>query len=270
MVSRPTYAGGLGFSLKWNMGWMHDMLLYFSKESIHRKYHQHNLTFGLIYAFHENFVLVLSHDEVVHGKRALLDKMPGDLWQRLANLRLLYGYMYGHPGKKMLFMGGEFGQWSEWDFDKPLDWNLLQYEPQERLKKYVQDLNGLYAREPAMHEVDFDYNGFEWIDFSDADSSVISFIRRAKDPDDFLVFVFNFTPVPRSNYKVGVPQMSVYEEIFNSDSEIYWGSNVGNEGRTEAKDIRINQWQYSLNITLPPLGMLVFRPTSPTEASALL
>jgi 1,4-alpha-glucan branching enzyme len=262
MVSRPTYAGGLGFSLKWNMGWMHDMLVYFSRESVHRKYHHHNLTFGLIYAFHENFVLVLSHDEVVHGKRSLLDKMPGDLWQRFANLRLLYGYMYGHPGKKMLFMGGEFGQWSEWDFDRHLDWNLLKYEPHEKLKKYVQDLNGLYAGERAMYEVDFDHSGFEWIDFSDADASVISFIRRAKDPGDFLVFVLNFTPVPRLNYKVGVPLMSAYEEIFNSDSEVYWGSNLGNAGHTEATGERKDPWQYSINITLPPLGMLVFKPAA--------
>jgi|Deesub1362A_J573_1020465.scaffolds.fasta_scaffold00077_54 1,4-alpha-glucan branching enzyme len=260
MVSRPTYVGGLGFSLKWNMGWMHDTLLYFSKDPIHRKYHQNNLTFSLIYAFNENFILVLSHDEVVHGKRSLLDKMPGDLWQKFANLRLLYGYMYGHPGKKMLFMGGEFGQWWEWNFDSSLDWHLLQYEPHEKLQKYVQDLNKLYTSEPALFEVDFEPAGFEWIDFSDSDSSVISFIRKAENPEDFLVFVFNFTPVPRYNYRIGVPKNTTYKEIMNSDSEIYWGSNVGNAGWVTAEEIPFSHWPYSLSLTLPPLGMLVLKP----------
>lgn len=260
MVSRPTYVGGLGFSMKWNMGWMHDILSYFSMDPVYRKYHQNNLTFGLIYAFHENFVLVLSHDEVVHGKRSLLDKMPGDLWQKFANLRLLYGFMYGHPGKKMLFMGGEFGQWFEWDFDSSLHWHLLQYESHEKLQKYVHDLNSLYESEPAVHEVDFDYRGFEWIDSSDSDSSIVSFMRRAKDPDDFLVFVFNFTPVPRYDYRIGVPVKTVYREIMNSDSEFYWGGNIGNTGWAVAEDIPFYHWPFSLNLSLPPLGMLVLKP----------
>jgi 1,4-alpha-glucan branching enzyme len=260
MVTQPPYAGGLGFSLKWNMGWMHDMLTYFSRDPIHRKYHHHHLTFSLLYAFHENFVLVLSHDEVVHGKRSLVDKMPGDLWQKFANLRLLYGFMYAHPGKKMLFMGGEIGQWSEWNFDTSLDWHLLKYEPHEKLQGYVRDINALYVSEPSMFEVDFGYEGFEWIDFSDNDACVISFIRKAKDPEDFLVFVLNFTPVPRENYRIGVPRMADYREILNSDSEIYWGSNMGNAGLVQAEDVPFKQWPFSLSLTLPPLAMLVFKP----------
>ncbi|MEK7267259.1 MAG: 1,4-alpha-glucan branching protein GlgB, partial [Nitrospirota bacterium] len=186
-VSRPTHLGGLGFSLKWNMGWMHDILEYFSKDPVYRKHHHGNLTFSLLYAFTENFMLVLSHDEVVHGKSSMLGKMPGDMWQKFANLRLLYGFMYGHPGKKLLFMGGEFGQWDEWDFDHSLDWHLLQYEPHQKLKHYIRDLNRLYRIEPPLYEIDFDYSGFEWIDFHDTEQSVISFIRKGKRADDFLV-----------------------------------------------------------------------------------
>jgi 1,4-alpha-glucan branching enzyme len=260
MVSRPTYVGGLGFSMKWNMGWMHDVLSYFSCDPIHRKYHHNNLTFGLVYAFHENFVLVLSHDEVVHEKRSVLDKMPGDLWQKFANLRLLYGFMYGHPGKKMLFMGGEIGQWKEWDFDSSLNWQLLQYEPHQKLQRYLQELNRLYSAEPAMYEVDFDYGGFEWIDFSDSEASVVSFMRKAKYAEDFLVFVYNFTPVPRGNYRIGVPRKMVYREVMNSDSADYWGSNVGNAGLVMAEGVPVNQWPCSLRLTLPPLGMLVLKP----------
>ncbi len=260
MVSRPTYVGGLGFSLKWNMGWMHDMLLYFSKEPVYRKYHQNNITFGLLYAFHENFVLVLTHDEVVHGKRALFDKMPGDLWQRFANMRLLLGCMYAHPGKKMLFMGGEFGQWREWNSAESLDWNLLAYEPHRRLQRYVVDLNGLLRSEPSLHELDFEWEGFQWIDFSDSDSCVVSFIRKAKDPEDFLVFVFNFTPVPRHDYRVGVPKKAVYKELLNSDSETYWGSDTGNGGWVAAEDAPYSGQPYSLSLTLPPLGMLALSP----------
>jgi len=259
MVSRPTYLGGLGFSLKWNMGWMHDMLLYFSKDPIYRKYHQSNLTFGLLYAFHENFVLVLSHDEVVHGKRSLLDKMPGDLWQKFANLRLLFGYMLGHPGKKMLFMGGEFGQWSEWNAGESLQWHLLESEPHRRLQIFVRDINHILRSEPSLYELDFDWRGFEWIDFSDSDSSVVSFMRKAKDPQDYLIFVFNFTPVARFNYRVGVPEKLVYREILNSDSSIYWGSNLGNGGWVVAEDIPSNGRPYSLSLTLPPLGMLILK-----------
>lgn len=260
MVSRPTYVGGLGFSLKWNMGWMHDVLLYFSKEPVHRKYHQNNLTFGLLYAFNENFVLVLSHDEVVHGKRSILDKMPGDLWQKFANMRLLYGYMYAHPGKKMLFMGGEFGQWVEWDSGSSLQWHLLEYGPHGSLQRYVRDLNSLLKSEPCLYELDFDWRGFQWIDFSDSDSCVASFIRKSNDPVDFLVFVFNLTPVPRYDYIVGVPKKLVYREIMNSDSEIYGGSNMGNGGWAVAEDLPYSGMPYSLHLTLPPLAMLVFKP----------
>lgn len=259
-VSRPTYLGGLGFSMKWNMGWMHDTLEYFSKDSIYRKYHTNNLTFSMLYAFTENFILPFSHDEVVHGKRSMLDKMPGDMWQKFANLRALYGYMYGHPGKKLLFMGSEFGQWREWNFDESLDWHLLQYEPHRRLQRFVSDLNCLYKTEPAMHEVDFEWYGFEWIDFHDSDNSVISFIRRAKNHDDFLVFVFNLTPVPRFGYRIGIPKVGFYREILNSDSEIYWGGNIGNGGGIYADNIPCHGRHYSLNLILPPLSVLIFKP----------
>jgi 1,4-alpha-glucan branching enzyme len=259
-VSRPTYTGGLGFSLKWNMGWMHDILEYFSMEPIHRKYHQHLLTFGLIYAFHENFVLVLSHDEVVHGKGSLIQKMPGDTWQKFANMRLLLGFMSAHPGKKMLFMGSEIGQYSEWDAETSLDWQLLSTEAHQKLQDYVSNLNQLVQREPSLHELDFSPEGFEWIDFNDTGSSVLSFIRKAKSPEDMLVFVFNFTPVPRTDYRIGVPISGAYNEVFNSDSDVYWGSNVGNSGEVIAEDTPFNQWPCSMSLTLPPLGMLVFRP----------
>lgn len=259
-VSRPTYLGGLGFSLKWNMGWMNDILEYFSKEPVHRKYHHNNLTFSLLYAFTENFMLVLSHDEVVHGKRSILSKMPGDMWQKFANVRLLYGFMYGHPGKKLLFMGGEIGQWDEWYHERSIDWQLLQYEPHQNLRRYVRDLNRLYKSEPSLYEVDFNYSGFEWIDFHDADQSIISFIRRAKRDDDFLVFICNFTPVPRYNYRIGVPRAGFYKEILNSDSSEYWGSNIGNSGGVLAEEILWHGRPYSINITLPPLAVVVFKP----------
>lgn len=259
-VSRPTYLGGLGFSLKWNMGWMNDMLEYFSKEPIHRKYNHNNLTFSLLYAFTENFMLVLSHDEVVHGKRSVLSKMPGDMWQKFANVRLLYGFMCGHPGKKLLFMGGEIGQWDEWYHERSIDWHLLQYEPHQNLQRYVRDLNRFYKSEPSLYEVDFNYSGFEWIDFHDADQSIISFIRKAKRADDFLVFVCNFTPVPRYNYRLGVPQAGFYKEILNSDSSEYWGSNIGNSGGVLAEEILWHGRPYSINITLPPLAVVVFKP----------
>jgi len=259
-VSRPTYLGGLGFSLKWNMGWMHDMLEYMSKEPIHRKYHHNNITFSLLYAFTENFLLPFSHDEVVHGKRAMLSKMPGDMWQKFANLRLLYGYMYAHPGKQLLFIGGEFGQWDEWSHDKSLDWHLLKFIPHRYLQKYVMDLNYLYRSEPALYEVDFSYEGFEWIDFRDTDHSVISFIRKAKDPKDFLVIVCNLTPVPRIGYRLGVPEHCFYKELLNSDSQIYWGSNLGNAGSRHSEEIPWQGRPYSMNIVLPPLSVLIFKP----------
>lgn len=260
MVSRPTYVGGLGFSLKWNLGWMHDILDYFSRDPINRKYHQNNLTFALLYAFTENFILVLSHDEVVHGKRSMADKMPGDLWQKFANLRLLYCYMFAQPGKKLLFMGNEIGQWSEWDSSTSLQWHLLQHEPHQGLQRFVSDLNHLYAGEPAMHEVDFSYEGFEWIDFGDYDNSVISFMRRGKNRDDFLLFVFNCTPVPRYSYRVGVPKWGYYREVLNSDAALYWGSNMGNMGGVHAEPVWAHGRPCSISITLPPLAGLCFKP----------
>ena len=259
-VSKPVYLGGLGFSLKWNMGWMNDTLEYFSKEPVHRKYHHNNLTFSLLYAFSENFVLVLSHDEVVHGKRSLLNKMPGDTWQKFANLRLLYGFMSCHPGKKLSFMGGEFGQWDEWNHDKSLDWHLIRFTPHRSLQKFVMDLNHVCRSEPSLYEVDFDYHGFEWIDFRDTDNSIISFIRKAKDPDDFLIIILNFTPVPRSGYRLGVPQDCFYKEILNSDSRLYWGSDMGNAGGLHADKIPWHGKPFSILITLPPLAVVVFKP----------
>jgi 1,4-alpha-glucan branching enzyme len=259
-VSKPTYLGGLGFSMKWNMGWMNDTLEYFTKDPIHRKYHQGSLTFSLLYAFTENFILPLSHDEVVHGKRSLLDKMPGDMWQKFANLRLLLGFMFGHPGKKLLFMGGDFGQWDEWNVDKSLDWHLLEHEPHKGLQRFVKDLNLFYRAEPALFEVDFDYRGFEWIDFHDSAASVISFIRKARDPRDFIVVVCNFTSVPRLHYKIGVPEPGFYREMLNSDSAFYWGSDVGNSGGILAKPIPFQGRSYSIDCTLPPLSVLFFKP----------
>ena len=258
-VSKPTYTGGLGFTFKWNMGWMHDMLDYFGKDAIHRKYHQNQITFGLLYAFHENFVLVLSHDEVVHGKKALLDKMPGDLWQRFANLRALYGYMYSHPGKNMLFMGGEFGQWWEWNHDDSLQWHLCQHESHAGLQRYVRDLNWLYRNEPALHQVDYDWTGFQWIDINDTENSVISFLRKARDPNNQVVCVCNFTPVPRYGYRIGVPSLGHYRELLNSDAEIYGGSNIGNGGGVMAEPISAHGFPSSILLTLPPLSVLCFK-----------
>jgi 1,4-alpha-glucan branching enzyme len=259
MVSRPTYLGGLGFSLKWNMGWMHDLLDYFESDPIYRRYKQDRITFSLMYAFSENFILPLSHDEVVHLKRSLLDKMPGDFWQKFANLRALYGFMYGHPGKKLLFMGGEFGQWHEWYYDASLDWHLLQYEPHQKLQRFVRDLNHLYISEPALFQVDFDWQGFEWIDFRDSDNSVAAFLRKAKNPQDSLLFACNFTPVPREHYRLGVPQPGFYEEILNSDADIYGGSNVGNLGGRQAEALPWHVHPYSITLTLPPLAVIVLK-----------
>ncbi|HXT60253.1 MAG TPA: 1,4-alpha-glucan branching enzyme, partial [Pirellulales bacterium] len=259
-VSRPTYLGGLGFSLKWNMGWMNDTIRYMRHDPIHRKYHHDELTFSLIYAFHENFVLPLSHDEVVHGKGSLLDQMPGDLWQRFANLRLLFGYMWAHPGKKLLFMGGEFGQWNEWNYDTSLQWDLLQWESHQGLKKFLSDMNRVYRREPALHQVDFEGNGFEWIDCHNADDSVLSFIRKPKDPKDFLVVACNFTPAPRREYRVGVPEKCWFEEIVNSDSTYYSGSNLGNGPGVMAEDKPSHGRPNSLLLTLPPLAIVVLKP----------
>ena len=259
-VSRPTYLGGLGFSLKWNLGWMHDTLLYFSKDSIYRRYHHNNLTFSLLYAFSENFVLVLSHDEVVHGKGSLVSKMPGDDWQRFANLRALLAYMYGHPGKKLLFMGGEFGQWAEWNSSQGLEWHLLEYEPHRRLRQLVCDLNRHYRAEPALHEIDFEPSGFEWIDFQDVDNSVVAFLRRSHDSDDHLVFVCNFTPVPRHGYRLGVPQARFYREVLNTDAAEYGGSGVTNPPGREAIARPWHNKPCSLELTLPPFGVVILKP----------
>jgi 1,4-alpha-glucan branching enzyme len=261
-VSRPTYLGGLGFDMKWNMGWMHDLLEYFSCDPFFRKYHQKSLTFALLYAFTENFVLVLSHDEVVYGKRSLLDKMPGDLWRKFANLRLLFAYMYAQPGKKLMFMGGEFGQWWEWNSNTSLDWHLVQEKPHKTLQAFVKDLNTVYQQEPALHELDFTHEGFEWIDFGDYEQSVVAFIRRARDREDFLVFVFNFTPVPRHGYRIGVPKPGFYRELLNSDSEIYGGSNMGNFGGRETEALWWHGLPHALLLNLPPLAGLVLKLAS--------
>jgi 1,4-alpha-glucan branching enzyme len=259
-VSRPVYVGGLGFSYKWNMGWMHDMLEFIKQDPVHRRWHHNQVTFSMLYAFTENFVLPFSHDEVVHGKRAMLDKMPGDLWQKHANLRALYGYMFAHPGKKLMFMGCEFGQWREWNYDASLDWHLLQYAEHQGLRLWVQDLNHTYQRESSLHEVDFDYTGFQWIDCCDNENSVMSFVRRAKNPQDFTVIVTNFTPVPRLEYRIGVPEGGWYRELLNSDSARYSGSNMGNGGGAHADPRPMHGFDYSMTLTVPPLGFLLFKP----------
>jgi 1,4-alpha-glucan branching enzyme len=259
-VSRPTYVGGLGFSLKWNMGWMNDTLKYIRHDPIHRKFHHDELTFSLIYAFHENFVLPLSHDEVVHGKGSILDRMPGDLWQKFANLRLLYSYMWTHPGKKLLFMGSDFGQWNEWDFDSSLQWHLLQWDTHQGIKKAVADLNHLVRREKALHQVDFEYRGFEWLDCHDSENSTLSYIRRAKDPSDYLVIACNFTPVPRLQHRLGVPERCWFEEVYNSDSMYYGGSNMGNGAGIMADDIPSHGRPASVQVCLPPLATVVLKP----------
>jgi len=253
------YVGGLGFSIKWNMGWMHDTLEYFSKDPIYRKYHHNQLTFSMWYAFTENFLLSLSHDEVVYGKGSLIGKMPGDDWQKFANLRLLLGYMFAHPGKKLLFMGGEFGQWREWNHEESLDWHLLQYPPHRGVQKWVQDLNRFYKREPAMHELDFEPDGFEWVDFNDWEQNVIAFLRKGKSKKDIVLAVCNFTPVPRRNYMVGVPVGGFWREILNSDAKEYGGSGHGNFGSVEATPVPFQGRNRSLSLTLPPLGILIFK-----------
>jgi len=261
-VTRPVHLGGLGFMFKWNMGWMHDMLTFMSKEPVHRRYHMDNLTFALLYAFHENFILPLSHDEVVHGKASLLSKMPGDDWQKFANLRLLLGYMYAEPGKKILFMGGELGQWWEWNHDQSLQWDLLQYDSHQGLQRFVRDLNRIYLTESALHEIDFDPSGFEWIDFRDADTNVVSFIRKGSAPEDVLIFAFNFTPVPRPNYRIGAPLPGFYKELINSDAAFYGGSNMGLGGGVTAEPRPWHGHAYSFSLDLPPLGMLVLKPVA--------
>jgi 1,4-alpha-glucan branching enzyme len=259
-VSRPTYLGGLGFGFKWNMGWMHDTLSYMQEDPIHRRYHHDKLTFGLLYAFSENFVLPLSHDEVVHGKGSLIGKMPGDRWQKFANLRAYYGFMWGHPGKKLLFMGGEFAQEAEWNHDHSLDWHLLDDGLHRGVKALVGDLNRLYRETPALHAFDTESRGFEWVDASDNEASVISFLRLGTDEDPPVLVVSNFTPVPREHYRVGVPQGGRWDERLNTDSADYGGSGVGNGGAVEADPKPWHGRPYSLDLTLPPLATLILEP----------
>ena len=258
MVSRPNHVGGLGFGLKWDMGWMHDTLEYMRKDAIHRRYHQNNLTFRMIYAFHENFVLPLSHDEVVYGKGSLLGKMSGDDWQQFANLRALYGYMYAQPAKKLLFMGGEFAQRSEWAHDGSLDWDLLEYPSHAGVQRWLSDLNRFYRAEPALHELDCEPSGFEWIDCGDAESSVLSLIRNGKSTPTLVLAVCNLTPVPRAGYRIGAPRSGFWREALNSDADIYGGSGVGNLGGVEAEATPLHGRPYSLTVTLPPLAVVFF------------
>ena len=261
-VSRPNYVGGLGFGFKWNMGWMHDVLNYMSQDPVFRAYHHNEITFSVMYAFAENFVLPFSHDEVVYGKGSMLRKMPGDDWQKFANLRLLYGFMFGHPGKKLLFMGDEFGQWSEWNHDASLEWDLLKRPFHAGLKRWVRDLNTLYRGQHFLHEMDFNPAGFEWVDCKDFQRSVIAFLRKGRNQNDQLLFACNFTPVVRKNYRVGVPRGGHWQEILNSDAPLYGGSGQGNFGGLSAVPLPIHGRPYSLNMTLPPLGIVVFQPES--------
>jgi len=258
MVTRPVYTGGLGFGMKWNMGWMHDTLDYFSHEPIHRSHHHNQLTFSIMYAFSENFMLSLSHDEVVHGKGSLINKMPGDEWQKFANLRILFGYMFAHPGKQLHFMGMEFGQWNEWDYQASLDWQLLEYDTHKGLQRFVKDLNSVYRRFPALYEVDFGFEGFKWIDANDYQNSILSFIRYDLKNNQPVVVVANLTPVPRYNYRIGVPQDTRWVEILNSDASEYGGSGLGNMGSVEAYPVPYHDEDQSINILLPPLSIVMF------------
>ncbi|MEW6144913.1 MAG: 1,4-alpha-glucan branching protein GlgB [Thermodesulfobacteriota bacterium] len=256
MVSRPTYVGGLGFGMKWNMGWMNDTLDYFSRDPVHRKYHHNDLTFSIMYTFTENFVLPFSHDEVVHQKGSLLGRMPGDLWQKFANMRALLGYMFGHPGKKLLFMGGEIGQWDEWSHERSLDWHLLQFPLHSGLRRWVQDLNSFYRDEPAMHEIDFSYEGFDWADFKDYEQSVISFLRKSRGEREIVLAVCNFTPVPRKRYRIRVPRAGLWSERLNSDSHFYGGSGIGNYGGVHTSPDGYSSY---IEIDIPPLAVLFFK-----------
>jgi len=258
-VSRSINDGGLGFDLKWNMGWMNDTLRYMSLDPIDRKYHQGQLTFSLWYAFSENFLLPLSHDEVVYGKGSLIRRMPGDAWRKRANLRLLLGYMYGHPGKKLLFMGGEFGQWNEWSHESSLDWHLLDLPEHQGLNAWVRDLNRLYCVSPALFQRDFDAGGFQWMEFQDAENSIIAFVRRGEDPQDLMLVVCNFTPMPREDYRIGAPRAGWWQEVLNSDAWMYGGSGKGNFGGLESTPIAVRDQYNSLPLTLPPLGVIFLR-----------
>jgi 1,4-alpha-glucan branching enzyme len=260
-VSRPTYLGGLGFGFKWNMGWMHDTLDYFQQDPIHRRYHHHELTFSLIYAFTENFILPLSHDEVVHGKGSLIDKMPGDRWQALANLRALYAFMWAHPGKKLLFMGQEFAQSAEWSHERSLDWHLLESSEHSGVQSLVRDLNHIYRDTPALWEVDFDGRGFWWIEPNDADANVVAFARAGEDPDrEVLVCVANLSPVPRPDYRVGLPRSGRWVEALNTDSSFYGGTDTGNLGGVDAEPVPWHGQPSSAEVTLPPLGVVWLVP----------
>jgi 1,4-alpha-glucan branching enzyme len=258
-ISRPTYSGGLGFGMKWDMGWMHDTLVYISKDPIYRRHHQNDLTFRMIYAFTENFVLPLSHDEVVYGKSSLLSKMPGDDWQKFANLRLLYGYMYAQPGKKLLFMGGEFGQRQEWSHEASLEWHLTQYAPHSGLQHLVTDLNNLYRSQTALYQLDFEPSGFEWIDNSDYKHSIISFIRKGRLPDDIIVAVCNFTPTTHHNYEIGLPLPGNWQEVLNTDSAKYGGSGQGNPQEIKTMDKPVHYRAYSASLTIPPLAVIFLK-----------
>ena len=258
-VSRPVYLNGLGFTMKWNMGWMHDMLEYFSKDAVYRKHHHNSITFSMLYAFTENFVLPISHDEVVHGKRSLLSKMPGDEWQRFANARAFLAYMYAHPGKKLLFMGSEIGQYEEWYHAASIPWELLQFDFHRKLQSFVCELNRFYRENPPLYQVDFHYSGFEWADFHDVENSVIAFLRRATDPNDFLLFCCNFTPMVRNAYGFGVPVPGIYDEVFNTDAECFGGGNVTNSGGVASRPVERHNRPHSISITLPPLAVVAFR-----------
>ena len=265
MVSRPVYLGGLGFGMKWNMGWMHDTLAYMQEDPVHRRWHHGQMTFSLVYAFSENFMLPLSHDEVVHGKGSLIAKMPGDDWRKRANLRLLLGHMWGHPGKKLLFMGGEFGQWREWSHDRQLDWELLDDPAHAGIARWVEDLNRLLRENPALHDRDCEAGGFEWVDCNDAENSVLSYLRKSRD-GRLLLVVANFTPVPRVEYLVGVPQPGRWRERMNSDAALYGGSGVGNQGGVDSVPVSAHGRYHALNLTLPPLGLLMLEPEAAQEA----
>jgi 1,4-alpha-glucan branching enzyme len=258
-VTGSLESGGLGFDLKWNMGWMHDMLEYFSKDPVHRKHHHNSLTFALLYAFSERFLLPLSHDEVVHGKGSLLSKMPGDIWQKFANLRLLFGLMCGFPGKKLLFMGGEIGQWGEWSHERGLEWDLLEHDSHKGLSQWMQDLNKLYHGQSSLFEVDFEYTGFDWIDFQDSANSIISFERKARNPEDAIIAVYNFTPVPRQAYRIGARLPGTYNELLNSDAAAYGGSNLGNYGEVKSEPVPQHGRNHSLLLTIPPLAALFLK-----------
>jgi 1,4-alpha-glucan branching enzyme len=262
MVSRPVHLGGLGFGLKWDMGWMHDTLHYMTNEPVHRKHHHNELTFRMVYAFNENFILPLSHDEVVHGKGSLLSKMPGDEWQKFANLRLMLGYMYTQPGKKLLFMGGELGQWREWTHEGSLDWHLLEHEKHKGLQRFVRDLNTLYRGEPGLHELDCEPGGFAWIDCNDAEQSTLAYLRRGRNSSDTLLVVCNFTPVPRHDHRVGVPVPGRWREILNGDASLYGGSGQGNLGSVRALPVGCHGHEQSLVLTLPPLAVVVLKVAS--------